>query len=36
MMTSEKFLQICANEVAEYFNRHADATDGVSIKANDV
>lgn len=36
MMTSEKFLQICANEVAEYFNRHADVTVGVSIKASDV
>ena len=36
MMTSEKFLQICENEVAEYFNRHADVTDGVSIKPIDV
>ena len=36
MMTNEKFLLICTNEVAKYFNEHADVTDGVSIKESDV
>lgn len=35
-MTNEKFLLICTNEVAKYFNEHVNVTDGVSIKASDV
>lgn len=36
MVGSKEFLDRCRQEVANYFNTHADKTDNVELKAGDV
>lgn len=36
IMSSEKFISLCKENVAKYFNEHSDKTDNVSITQEDV
>lgn len=35
-MTSDLFIQICRDKVADYFNTHSDVTDNVQMNPEDV
>lgn len=35
-MTSEKFMEICADKVVEYFNKHCEKTDNAELKSESV